>query len=427
MDVDPPPRDRDHGDRDHDANGAPHPHPQHDDRAAPDANGKDYAPSNGGGSADDARADAAQRGEKIVKLNKVYIGGLPEHTRKEDLESCFRNIGTIVNIELKVGYGFVEFDSREAAEESVAKYHEGYFMGNKIRVEISHGGGRTAKYTGDPGACFKCGLMGHWARECPNMTSGAILEVMLLSLTASKPPETTLLPRGTIPTGEGSTPICLLAVTRATTTILLLVPTAVLQALPLLRLLALTLEAIILEESLCLRLATPLATILLLGTITTVTIGDLVPLLLLLRLVLLATIMTVLLATTLLRLAAVLLLPRLLVTTTTLLPVLGASSLDTGTFFSCSPPSPATRLTPSPPRSGRGRSQSPPPPRSSSGAPYDTAGYGSGGPPYNSSSGYANGGYSAGGAPPPRGSGGNRDYPPPRSRDAEPASSYRRA
>jgi hypothetical protein len=57
-----------------------------------------------------------------------------------------------------------EFDSREAAEESVAKYHEGYFMGNKIRVELSRGGGRTAKYAGDPGACFKCGQMGHWAR-----------------------------------------------------------------------------------------------------------------------------------------------------------------------------------------------------------------------------------------------------------------------
>jgi hypothetical protein len=57
-----------------------------------------------------------------------------------------------------------EFDTRFAAEESVNKYHGGYFMGNKIRVELSHGGGRTAKYAGEPGACFKCGHQGHWAR-----------------------------------------------------------------------------------------------------------------------------------------------------------------------------------------------------------------------------------------------------------------------
>lgn len=37
-------------------------------------------------------------------------------------------------------------------------------MGNKIRVELSRGGGRTAKYPGEPGACFKCGEQGHWAR-----------------------------------------------------------------------------------------------------------------------------------------------------------------------------------------------------------------------------------------------------------------------
>lgn len=47
----------------------------------------------------------------------------------------------------------------------MAKYHEGYFMGQKIKVELSRGGGRTAKYSTDPGACFKCGELGHWARS----------------------------------------------------------------------------------------------------------------------------------------------------------------------------------------------------------------------------------------------------------------------
>jgi RNA recognition motif-containing protein len=42
-----------------------------------------------------------------LQPNKVYIGGLPENTRQEDLQSCFGKIGEIVNIELKVGYGFV--------------------------------------------------------------------------------------------------------------------------------------------------------------------------------------------------------------------------------------------------------------------------------------------------------------------------------
>lgn len=37
----------------------------------------------------------------LLQPNKVYIGGLPEHTRKEDLESCFGKIGTILNVELK--------------------------------------------------------------------------------------------------------------------------------------------------------------------------------------------------------------------------------------------------------------------------------------------------------------------------------------
>lgn len=57
-----------------------------------------------------------------------------------------------------------EFETTEAAEESVAKYHEGWFMGNKIKVEISRGRNRPKTNPNEPGACFKCGQVGHWAR-----------------------------------------------------------------------------------------------------------------------------------------------------------------------------------------------------------------------------------------------------------------------
>ncbi|KAG6866020.1 hypothetical protein C0991_009428 [Blastosporella zonata] len=143
-------------------NGAPL--PADDDRAQGHEN-PDYPRGSSASAVSATEGKEPSFREKQVKPNKVYIGGLPEHTQQEDLQSCFGKIGNIVNIELKVGYGFVEFDTREAAEESVAKYHEGYFMGSKIRVELSRGGGRTAKYAGDPGACFKCGQMGHWARS----------------------------------------------------------------------------------------------------------------------------------------------------------------------------------------------------------------------------------------------------------------------
>ncbi|KAI5822460.1 hypothetical protein K523DRAFT_408524 [Schizophyllum commune Tattone D] len=130
------------------------------DRDADNGN-NDYARSDVG---DSVKAENTRLGKP--NPNKVYIGGLPESTRTEDLKNCFGKLGAIVNIELKIGYGFVEFDNPEAAIESVNKYHEGYFMGNKIRVEISKGGSKS-RHAMDPGSCFRCGVPGHWARECP--------------------------------------------------------------------------------------------------------------------------------------------------------------------------------------------------------------------------------------------------------------------
>lgn len=121
--------------------------------------------------------------QSVPNPNKVYIGGLPEFARKADLESWFSEIGAVRNVDLKYvrqarlntlltqmsqfrrpGYGFVEFYSRKAARESVARYHEGDFMGYKIQVEPSYSGWSPPEYIAEPGPCFNCGEWDHWVR-----------------------------------------------------------------------------------------------------------------------------------------------------------------------------------------------------------------------------------------------------------------------
>lgn len=87
---------------------------------------------------------------------KVYIGGLPPDTLYDDLSACFETIGRIKAIELKRGFGFVEFTCMEDAELAVQTFDQGLFMGKQITVEISKGGGRTREIQTGSGKCFLC-------------------------------------------------------------------------------------------------------------------------------------------------------------------------------------------------------------------------------------------------------------------------------
>ncbi|KAG0587484.1 hypothetical protein KC19_2G167800 [Ceratodon purpureus] len=75
----------------------------------------------------------------------IYVGNLPGDVREREIEELFYKYGLIVDIDLKLpprppGYCFLEFEDARDAEDAI-RGRDGYnFDGNRLRVEIAHGG-----------------------------------------------------------------------------------------------------------------------------------------------------------------------------------------------------------------------------------------------------------------------------------------------
>ncbi|KAF0555090.1 RNA-binding domain-containing protein [Gigaspora margarita] len=70
---------------------------------------------------------------------RVYIGRLARDARERDVEKLFRNYGTIREIKLMNGFGFVEFRDHRDADDVVYAFNGKSFMGEKLIVEYARG------------------------------------------------------------------------------------------------------------------------------------------------------------------------------------------------------------------------------------------------------------------------------------------------
>ncbi|CAI7775560.1 unnamed protein product, partial [Closterium sp. NIES-54] len=93
----------------------------------------------------------------------VYVGNLPGDTRESEVEDLFAKYGKILDIELKLpprppGFAFVEFADPRDAEDAI-RGRDGYdFDGNRLRVELAHGGrGAGGGFGGGRGGDFQRG------------------------------------------------------------------------------------------------------------------------------------------------------------------------------------------------------------------------------------------------------------------------------
>ncbi|XP_013787027.1 RNA-binding protein Rsf1-like [Limulus polyphemus] len=111
---------------------------------------------------------------------RVFVGGLTEDIQKEDLEMEFEKVGKIVSVwvaQNPPGFGFVEFDDREDANEAINAMNGHLIKGARIRVEMSRGkrggrgGGRgRGGFRGGRGGGFRGGD-GDYDRRGPSYDS----------------------------------------------------------------------------------------------------------------------------------------------------------------------------------------------------------------------------------------------------------------
>ena len=77
--------------------------------------------------------------------SKLYVGNLPFTVESADLEEHFSGSGAVQNVKIitdretgrKKGFGFVEMNTKEAAERAILNLHEKEFQGRNLTVNLA--------------------------------------------------------------------------------------------------------------------------------------------------------------------------------------------------------------------------------------------------------------------------------------------------
>jgi len=85
---------------------------------------------------------------------RLFVGGINEDIKREHLEDLFGKYGKCENVWVAFnppGFGFVNFESEDAAADAVEALNGEEFMGCKLRVEVSRPRGSGGRGRGGGG------------------------------------------------------------------------------------------------------------------------------------------------------------------------------------------------------------------------------------------------------------------------------------
>uniref|UniRef100_A0A8C7WGL8 Serine and arginine rich splicing factor 6 n=2 Tax=Salmoninae TaxID=504568 RepID=A0A8C7WGL8_ONCMY len=94
-------------------------------------------------------------------MPRIYVGKLNYNAREKDLQRFFNGYGKLMEIDLKNGYGFVEFEDNRDADDAVYELNGKELCGERVTVEHARGPRRDRDgYGGGGGGGRKssCGL-----------------------------------------------------------------------------------------------------------------------------------------------------------------------------------------------------------------------------------------------------------------------------
>uniref|UniRef100_A0A3Q1FP39 Serine/arginine-rich splicing factor 6-like n=1 Tax=Acanthochromis polyacanthus TaxID=80966 RepID=A0A3Q1FP39_9TELE len=88
-------------------------------------------------------------------MPRVYVGKLSYHVREKDIQRFFSGYGKLLEIDLKNGYGFVEFEDMRDADDAVYELNGKELCGERVVIEHARGprrdgyghGGRSNGYS----------------------------------------------------------------------------------------------------------------------------------------------------------------------------------------------------------------------------------------------------------------------------------------